>query len=100
MQNSCRITHLNSGMVATAQTRSRTNSLKLAKSSLMEKITSIQSSEHNTQLSADRKEQVGSGMRGDKIRTYRFQDDIVSDHCTGIKCSVKKVMAGNFDLLW
>lgn len=39
-------------------------------------------------------------MRGDKVRTYRFQDDIVSDHNTGKKSSVKKVLAGNFDLLW
>ena len=39
-------------------------------------------------------------MRGDKIRTYRFQDDVVKDHITDSTASVKKVMAGNFDLLW
>jgi peptide chain release factor 1 len=31
----------------------------------------------------DRRQQVGSGMRGDKIRTYRSQDDQVNDHRTG-----------------
>jgi len=31
----------------------------------------------------DRKDQVGSGMRGDKIRTYRTQEDQVKDHRTG-----------------
>lgn len=30
-----------------------------------------------------RREQVGSGMRGDKVRTYREQDDRVADHRTG-----------------
>ena len=30
-----------------------------------------------------RRQQVGSGMRGDKRRTYRFQDETVVDHATG-----------------
>lgn len=51
-------------------------------------------------LSVERKEQVGSGMRGDKIRTYRFQDDVVKDHITEKIASVKQVMKGNFDLMW
>jgi len=39
-------------------------------------------------------------MRGDKIRTYRFQDDVVKDHNTDKTASVAKIMRGNFDLLW
>jgi peptide chain release factor 1 len=31
----------------------------------------------------DRRQQVGTGMRGDKVRTYRTQDDQVNDHRTG-----------------
>lgn len=38
---------------------------------------------------ADRKAQVGSGMRGDKIRTYRLQDDTVVDHRSGKRISWK-----------
>ena len=34
-------------------------------------------------VDVSRKEQVGSGMRGDKIRTYRTKDDTVKDHRTG-----------------
>lgn len=30
-----------------------------------------------------RRQQIGSGMRGDKRRTYRSQDDVVTDHVTG-----------------
>lgn len=51
-------------------------------------------------VALDRRQQVGTGMRGDKIRTYRFQDDVVSDHITGKKSSVKRVMNGALDLLW
>ena len=56
--------------------------------------------QYNNSIANDRKQQVGSGMRGDKIRTYRFQDDVVKDHITGKTASVKKTLAGNFDLLW
>ena len=55
---------------------------------------------YNSNIASDRKSQVGTGMRGDKIRTYRFQDDSVQDHLSGKRSSVKKVMNGNFDLLW
>jgi protein subunit release factor A len=47
-----------------------------------------------------RRQQVGSGERGDKIRTYRFQDGIVIDHQTNKRASTDKVMAGYINLLW
>lgn len=39
-------------------------------------------------------------MRGDKIRTYRFQDDRVQDHNTGKSASCEKILKGYFDLVW
>ena len=39
-------------------------------------------------------------MRGDKIRSYRFQEDRVVDHQSGKKSTCSKIMKGNFDLLW
>ncbi len=47
-----------------------------------------------------RKAQVGSGMRGDKRRTYRFQDNTVADHVTGCSARCSDVMRGGFDRLW
>jgi protein subunit release factor A len=47
-----------------------------------------------------RSKQIGSGMRGDKRRTYRFQDDTVFDAVTNKRASIKKVLSGNFHLLW
>jgi peptide chain release factor 1 len=55
---------------------------------------------YNNNIATNRKTQVGSGMRGDKIRTYRFQDDTVQDHRTGKTAQAKKILSGNFDLLW
>lgn len=99
-QNSCRITHIQTGLVATAQCRSRINSLEQAKAALLEQLSNIDRSDHHNGVAANRKKQVGSGMRGDKIRTYRFQDDIVKDHNSDTSATVTKVMKGNFDLLW
>lgn len=99
-QNSCRMTHIPTGTVATAQCRSRQNSYEQAYKSIKQTVDEKLSILYNTSIASDRKNQVGSGMRGDKIRTYRFQDDVVKDHLSDKTASVKKVLSGNFDLLW
>jgi peptide chain release factor 1 len=99
-QNSCRITHIPSGTIATAQCRSRQNSLDQAMAAIQQRVDSEANRCYNSNIASDRKSQVGSGMRGDKIRTYRFQDDQVQDHISGKRASVKKVLNGNFDLIW
>ena len=99
-QNSCRLTHVPSGTVVTAQCRSRENSYAQALAEIQRRVDKNFTLCYNAKVSEDRKQQVGSGMRGDKIRTYRFQDDRVQDHQSMNEASVKKVMNGNFDLLW
>lgn len=99
-QNSCRITHLPSGLVATAQCRSRVNSLDSAKTGLITQLKQQQELAAHREQAHLRKAQVGSGMRGDKIRTYRFQDDSVKDHRNEKSAALKQVMKGNFNLLW
>ena len=47
-----------------------------------------------------RQDQIGSGERGDKRRTYRFQDDRVLDHRTGRSARCSEVMKGAFERLW
>ena len=47
----------------------------------------------------ERREQIGTGLRGDKRRTYRVKDDVVIDHIAGKQCSFKKFMRGNIELL-
>lgn len=46
---------------------------------------------------AKRKDQIGSGMRGDKVRTIRLQDDSVVDHGSGKKISAKKYLRGDWE---
>jgi peptide chain release factor 1 len=99
-QNSCRITHIPSGTVVTAQCRSRQNSYAQAMDDIHGRVDRMAQSAYNNTVSSDRRQQVGSGMRGDKIRTYRFQDDVVTDHITDKRGSVKRILSGNFDLLW
>ena len=99
-QNSARVTHIPTGIVVTAQCRSRQNSLAEAMETIQKQVDTIRQNKYNNNIACNRKTQVGSGMRGDKIRTYRFQDDVVKDHVSNATASVKKVLAGNFDLLW
>ena len=99
-QNSCRITHIPTGTVVTAQCRSRQNSYDQARTELDSRIITELKQSNDGKISKDRKKQVGSGMRGDKIRTYRFQDDRVVDHRTEKYTSCSSVLKGNIDSLW
>ena len=44
----------------------------------------------------DRKRQVGSGQRADKRRTIRSQDDLVTDHVSGIQWRLKDYLRGDW----
>lgn len=68
--------------------------------SLISELDELYSNFSKNVVDTIRRGQVGSGQRGDKIRTYRYQDDRVHDHQTGKSATCKKVMSGNFDLLW
>ena len=97
---SCRLTHVPTGIVKTSQTRSRETSYAQALTALTQAVNEGLVKSKLNQFNQIRKNQVGSGERGDKIRTYRFQDDSVKDHRTNKSASVAKVMNGHFDLLW
>lgn len=48
----------------------------------------------------DRKEQVGTGQRGDKVRTVALQRDQATDHRTGKRVAARVYLAGNVEALW
>ncbi len=99
-QNSARITHIPTGIVKTAQTRSRQNSLQEAMSAInaeLDKLVGRVSWEYRNDT---RKGQVGSGERSDKRRTVRFQADEVVDHLNGKRMSSRDYMRGGMDKLW
>ncbi|MCX6822070.1 MAG: PCRF domain-containing protein [Candidatus Aenigmarchaeota archaeon] len=47
----------------------------------------------------ERREQIGNGCRGDKRRTYRVKDDVVIDHITDRRASLKEILKGKIELL-
>jgi len=97
---SCRLTHRPTGIVRSSQTRSRITSYATALKDLTDAVTNGMLRDHHSEVSSSRKQQVGLGMRGDKIRTIRFQDDTAVDHRTNKKTTAKKFMSGNMDILW
>lgn len=97
----CRMTHVPTGIVRTAQTRSRVNSEQLARAALNEGLDDLAAQAHGKVVNGVRKAQMGSGERaGVKRRTWRFQEDMVVDHITGRRARAADVMAGRLDLLW
>jgi peptide chain release factor 1 len=99
-QNSCRITHIPTGIMSTSQCRSRQNSYNEARTDIERRVVDLQSRKLLSDVAVDRRSQVGSGMRGDKRRTYRFQDDKVEDHTTGKSARCTQILKGFFDVLW
>lgn len=99
-QNSIRLTHIPTGLTETAQCRSREASHKEAMEQMIKALRSNAKYASIVAQSVERKKQMGSGQRGDKVRTYRFQDNIATDNRTGRKAPLSKVLDGNFDMLW
>ena len=99
-QNSCRMTHVPTGLVRKAETRSRENSRRLALEEIEKALAQISQDKNHQEANALRRGQVGSGMRGDKRRTYRFQEDTVKDHVSNKQARCSRVLLGEFDQLW
>ncbi len=76
-----RITHLPTGIVVTQQDeRSQHKNKARAMKILLAKIYDLETSKRHTELSSQRKAQVGSGDRSERIRTYNFPQGRVTDH--------------------
>lgn len=100
VKSSCRLTHIPTGIIKSAQTRKRTTSYATAKAEVETLLDQHALDDLANTQNNSRRQMMGSGQRADKCRTYRFQDDVVVDHNSNksVKCS--KIMKGGFDLLW
>jgi protein subunit release factor A len=95
------MTHLPTGLKRVgASSRSRESNLLEARTALLADLDGMGAEMAAGQENSLRKRQIGSGMRGDKRRTYRFQDDAVVDHVTGKRAKATAFMRGQIERLW
>jgi peptide chain release factor 1 len=94
-----RVTHVPTGLVVQCQDeksqhKNKAKALKVLRSRLLDKVLQDQEKERST----DRRQQVGSGDRSEKIRTYNFPQGRVTDHRIGLTLHrLEGILAGDLD---
>jgi len=96
-----RITHLPTNTVVScqdekSQIKNREKAMKVLRSRLYE----VAQAEQNKEIAADRRSQVGTGDRSEKIRTYNFPQSRLTDHRIGLTLhTLQTAMDGDIDAL-
>jgi peptide chain release factor 1 len=96
-----RITHLPTGLVVTcqderSQLKNRAKAMRVLRARLLEQA----QEEQRSQIAADRRSQVGTGERSERIRTYNFPQGRVTDHRIGLTLHrLPAVLEGDLDEL-
>ena len=100
LETAVTLKHIPSGISASCQDeRSQKQNKNRAMEILRARLYAKEIQESADKENVKRRVQIGSGQRGDKIRTYREQDDLVKDHNSGKKVRLCDIMAGNLDML-
>jgi peptide chain release factor 1 len=98
-ESAVRITHLPTGLVVSCQDeksqhKNRARAMKVLQSRLLDQMQSQQHAE----MAADRKSQVGSGDRSERIRTYNFPQGRCTDHRIGLTLyKLDQIMQGGLE---
>lgn len=96
-----RITHIPTGMVVECQDersqyKNKDKAMKVLRSRLLEK----EQEKQHAEISGERKSQVGTGDRSERIRTYNFPQGRVTDHRIGLTLyKIESIMNGDLDEL-
>ena len=96
-----RITHLPTGIVVVCQDeRSQLRNKNKAMTVLRSRLLDIEQSRQEAETSSARRSQVGTGDRSEKIRTYNFPQDRITDHRMGLNMhNLPRLMEGDLDPL-
>ncbi|MFC1993247.1 peptide chain release factor 1 [Chloroflexota bacterium] len=96
-----RITHLPTGIVTTCQDeRSQLKNRTKAMAVLRARLLDIEQRKQEEEITSQRRSQVGTGDRSEKIRTYNFPQDRISDHRIGLALhNLPQFLEGELDEL-
>ena len=93
-----RITHLPTGIVVTSSEKSQHRNREIAMQVLKTRLFDMERQKVHDERSADRKSQVGTGDRSERIRTYNFPQGRMTDHRINLTLySLDKIMQGDLD---
>lgn len=94
------LTHIPTGITVRSENgKSQHINRQTALQILRAKLKANEQSTSKEERDKVRQEQVGSGMRGDKIRTIQVRNNVVIDHRTGKRMSYKQYLRGNLEAL-
>ena len=95
-----RITHLPTGTVVTSSEKSQHQNRAKAMQILRTKLMDIEKTQKDLERATNRKGQVGSGDRSERIRTYNFPQGRVTDHRINLTLyKLDEIMNGSLDTL-
>lgn len=98
-QSAVRLTHLPTGIVVScqdekSQIKNREKAMRVLRARIYEKL----QSEQQAELAAERRSQVGTGDRSERIRTYNYPQSRVTDHRIGLTLHrLNEILAGDLD---
>lgn len=98
-ESAIRITHVPTGIVVTCQDdRSQHKNKAKAMKILRLRLQNLEQEKREVEMSQSRKEQVGTGMRAEKVRTYNFPQNRVTDHQVNVTLNkLDMYMDGDMD---
>lgn len=98
VETAVRIVHKPSGiMVACSEERSQLQNKERAKQILRAKLYKIEVENRQKALADAKRSQVGTGDRSEKIRTYNFKDNRVTDHRLNMNFPLQAILEGDLD---
>lgn len=93
-----RITHIPTGLVVTSSEKSQHQNRAIAMQVLRARLFDIERQRADSERAADRKSQVGSGDRSERVRTYNFPQGRLTDHRINLTLyRLDQIMAGDLD---